>query len=63
MNKENIIKSYTVKIKGKIVSVEQYLSEDFVNTYWRIKVNKSILYDRLKNKPDIKRYKYDSEMV
>lgn len=58
MNKENIIKSYTVKIKGKIVSVEQYLSEDFVNTYWRIKVNKSILYDRLKNKPDIKRYKY-----
>ena len=58
MNKENIIKSYTVKIKGKIVSVEQYLSEDFVNTYWRIKVNKSILYYRLKNKPDIKRYKY-----
>ena len=58
MNKENIIKSYKVKIKGKIVSEEQYLSEDFVNTYWRIKVNKSILYDRLKNKPDIKRYKY-----
>ena len=58
MNKENIITSYKVKIKGKIVSVEQYLSEDFVNTYWRIKVNKSILYDRLKNKPDIKRYKY-----
>ena len=58
MNKENIIKSYKVKIKGKIVSVEQYLSEDFVNTYWRIKVNKSTLYDRLKNKPDIKRYKY-----
>lgn len=58
MIKEKIIKSEKTYIKGKTVFVEQYLTEGYCNDYWRIKVDNVVLYDKLKHKPDIRRYKH-----
>ena len=58
MIKEKIITKEDTNVNGKIVSVENYLTEDYSNLFWRIKVNGAVMYDKLKNKPNIAKYKY-----